>query len=139
MQFLCTNGLKIRTLSDLLIIENLQRLSVILVKKFSEIIFSDDSIIIENLPHNDQVIFLQGSNPNHWGTFTDGNKADSFVRSFKRIIRQNALRHYSLAIQPLIVEKCRQLLMPSAGVQDAVKHVLDSRNPDLLLRLLSEV
>lgn len=68
MQYFKGTGVQIRTLADLLNIENYRPLGALLVSTFNNILFDDPTINLKTLPVKERAVYQQCRNPRHWYT-----------------------------------------------------------------------
>ncbi|WP_138993394.1 hypothetical protein [Larkinella sp. C7] len=68
MMYFDGTGVTLRTLADLLNVDNFKLLGALLVKTFNEILFDDPAIDTKGLSNDERHIYQQGRNPRYWHT-----------------------------------------------------------------------
>jgi hypothetical protein len=109
MYYLEEKGIPIRTLDDLMNLDNLKKLGQNLLERFNEILFDDSTIITEDLTKDEQLILSNGRNPKYWAEL-DKNKTDQFRRHYKTLYNLSAKRKWQQIVAPLIEDKLKELL-----------------------------
>ena len=106
------NDARIKTLADLLKIENLQVLGKKINKVFKEVVFDDNTINPDTLPPHDQRNYLRMNNPRNW---TNNRKKKSSTitareQRFRAIVSKYGGLKLHSSLKQIILEKTEELL-----------------------------
>lgn len=127
MQYLKDKKINIKTLADLLNIDELNNLKRILKDVFNDILIYDYSINQKNLNAKERLILSQGNNPKYWEklkpdskNFENDNKDKEYkkqrkkyyreLNNFKKLISKYSTSTLQKDISNLSEQKCNQLL-----------------------------
>lgn len=103
-----------KCLSNLLDKKKLVQLGVMLEQAFNEIIYTDKSIIEENLTNREKLIFAKGNNKDFRDSL-DRKERYKFNQKYKKIINSHGTETYFQTVKKLIPETWEQLLYNKIG------------------------
>ena len=105
-------GTGITTLQDLLNPVKIDRLGVILMNNFSELLFYDHTIQETGLSAPERLILTQGQNPAYWVNLLETNPYNYYKKRqrFKELVKKHGTRDIQEIVGSLISQKWNELL-----------------------------
>ncbi|MCX6232280.1 MAG: hypothetical protein NTZ33_12135 [Bacteroidetes bacterium] len=142
MQYFEKKGIKIKTISDLLNINELYHLKDVLTATFNDILIYDYSINAKELNEKQKLILSNGNNPKYWEKrlpdskdFDGGNINKEYkklrkkyyleLENFKKLLNKYSTSTLKNDMSILIEEKCKKLLRIEIKKEDKFTDILN--------------